>query len=525
MSTNTVGWTAPIASAKVHADPSGVQQASTNFQALLLPGMSTVTPRLRYISLFTAARYYRMEAPGTEEGQIKLEQQLSLDEYFRRFEALVAVCTIHHHLQDGALPTGIVGLRAMRMQLQSQNREIELKSGVQNPPYYIYRGTLGNLRIFDTSEPSDPLFKHAIGLGKAWGIEQAGQLSLALKEGVLPSYVDRGDIAKIDGAFCLCSIPDNSPEQDELIRILFAKGRPLQLSSPFASDNEMIEHTTSYRSLAWRFVLELINHNQDQSLGNYLTLVNLLDSNVMTVDLHPALKDEMIAWRWVAARTFFERGWTGVFQKSIELLKQKRAGLSTGEFIDQTRQLYLDQHRNETVEVLHQEVEKNTHNKDWLKGLFKSEKPRNFLLCILLGLYVAKRDKEVHRGSFLRRLWSAGPIPFSNEDLKVGGEHKSSELWSEIAEKSLLQHFSISLRKMSDGNPDSLLIDFDAGKWRVRDIAFDTQIAQAEGFTRLDIAFGWALQLGLVKELPASTFELTSIGHQCCIDWDQTTNE
>jgi hypothetical protein len=207
MSTSIVGWTAPIAKAKVHADPSGVQQASTNFQALLLPGMSTVTPRLRYISLFAAARYYRMEAARTEEEQIKLEQQLSLDDYFRRFEALVAACTIHHHLQDSAPPNGIVGLRAMRLQLQSQYREIELKSGIQNPPYYIYRGTLSHLRIFNTAKMTDPLFEHAIALGKAWDIEQAGRLGLVLKAGVLPPSIAHEDIAKIDRAFCLCSIP------------------------------------------------------------------------------------------------------------------------------------------------------------------------------------------------------------------------------------------------------------------------------------------------------------------------------
>lgn len=521
MSTNAVGWTAPIASAKVHADPSGVQQASTNFQALLLPGMSTVTPRLRYISLFTAARFYRMEAVRTEDEQRKLKQQLSIEEYLRRFEALVAVCTIHHHLQDTILPDGIVGVRAMRMQLHSQNREIELKSSVQNPPYFIYRGTLNNLRIFNTSESSDPLREHAIALGKSWDIEQAGQLGLALKEGVLPAYIDREDIAKIDKAFCLCSIPDNSSEQDELTRILFAKDLPFQFSSPFASDNEMIKYTASYRSLAWRFVLELIDCNQDQPLGNYLTLTKLLDNSIMTVDRNPALKDEVMAWRWVAARTFFERGWTGIFQKSIEILKQKRVGLSTSELIDQIQQLYLNQHQDETVESLYQEVKKNASNKDWLKVLFTSEQPRDFLLSILLGLYAAKREKDEHCGSFLDRLWFAGPISFSNEDLRAEKGNIVSELWSKIAEEALMQHFSISLRKMSDGNPDSLLIDFDAGKWKVRDSAYDTTIARAEGFTRLDIAFSWAVQLGLVKKLSTDVFQLTSTGHQCCIVWDR----
>ncbi|WP_338256648.1 hypothetical protein [Dictyobacter halimunensis] len=526
MSANMIGWTGPIVSARTHIDPSGVQQASTNFQALLLPGMSTVTQRLRYISLLTAARFYRMKAAKTEEEQIRLEQQLTFDEYFHRFEALVAICSIHHHLQSGGAPSGIVGVQTMKVQLQSQDRKIELKTEVQKLAHSIYRGTLGNLHIFDTSESTDPLFEDAISLGKAWDIEQAGSFSSELKEGVLPKYIDRGDIGKIDEAFCLCSIPDNSPEQAELIRVLFAQGRPLQLSSPFASDNEMIKHTTSYRSLAWRFVLELINHSQGQPLGNYLTLVNLLDSHVAMVNRHPVLNDEMIAWRWVAARTFFERGWTGVFQKSIEILKQKYFGLDADEFTDQMRRFYLGQQddetqENETVESLWQEIEENIYNnRDRLKELSKSEQPRDYLLCILFALYTTKRDQEAHHSSFLGRLWSANPIPFSNETLKVGQKHKACEMWSEIAEKSLMEHFSISLRKMSDGNPDSLIVDFDAGKWRIRDRAFDTQIALADGSTRLDVALSWALQLGLAKKSSTSAFELTPTGRQCCIDWD-----
>ena len=172
------------------------------------------------------------------------------------------------------------------------------------------------------------------------------------------------------------------------------------------------------------------------------------------------------------------------------------------------------------METLHQEVERNIHNKDWLKDLFVRQQPRDFLLSILLGLYVAKLDKEEHLGSFLKRLWSAGPIPFSSEVLQVGEELKASELWSKIAQESLLQHFSISLRKMSDGNPDSLLIDFDAGKWRLRNVALDVSISLAEGSTRLDIAFSWGLQLGLIKKLPQNAYELTPAGLQCCKDRD-----
>src|SRR5258708_30642228 len=97
-----VDWTKSLDVARLHADPSGVQEASTTFQALLFPGMSTQTARLRYISLFAAARYYRMEAGSAAEAQ------LPLSDYLRRLEALIAVSSVRHHIHDNAEPDGIV---------------------------------------------------------------------------------------------------------------------------------------------------------------------------------------------------------------------------------------------------------------------------------------------------------------------------------------------------------------------------------------------------------------------------------
>jgi hypothetical protein len=64
-----VDWTKSLDVARLHADPSGVQEANTTFQALLFPGMSTQTARLRYISLFAAKLSYetriRSQCPVT----------------------------------------------------------------------------------------------------------------------------------------------------------------------------------------------------------------------------------------------------------------------------------------------------------------------------------------------------------------------------------------------------------------------------------------------------------------------------
>lgn len=80
-------WTAPLEVTNLRADPSGVLDTSTVFQATLFPGMSTVTSRLRYISLIAAPRYYRMLAGEA------VETELPLPEHLRRLEALIAVCT------------------------------------------------------------------------------------------------------------------------------------------------------------------------------------------------------------------------------------------------------------------------------------------------------------------------------------------------------------------------------------------------------------------------------------------------
>jgi hypothetical protein len=113
-------WTKSLDVARLHADPSGVQEMSTTFQALLFPGMSTQTARLRYISLLAAARNYHMKL----ESEVNI--QLPLSEYMRRFEALIVVSSVLHHVHDGNEPDGIVGRTAGRN--MSRQETFELKT-------------------------------------------------------------------------------------------------------------------------------------------------------------------------------------------------------------------------------------------------------------------------------------------------------------------------------------------------------------------------------------------------------------
>src|SRR5690242_15300191 len=138
-------WTAPLEITGRRADPSGVLDTSTVFQATLFPGMSTVTLRLRYISLIAAARYYRMLAGEA------VETKLPLFEHLRRLEALIAVCTVLHHQNERVGPTGVIG-RDAAMDM-SRQPEIVLRTPLKRYPYNIYRGTLAALDILDTSRP------------------------------------------------------------------------------------------------------------------------------------------------------------------------------------------------------------------------------------------------------------------------------------------------------------------------------------------------------------------------------------
>lgn len=276
-----VDWTKSLDVARLHADPSGVQDASTTFQALLFPGMSTQTARLRYISLLAAARNYRMKL-GSE-----INVLLPLSEYMRRFEALIAVSSVLHHMHDGNEPDGIVGRTAGRN--MSRQETFELKTGLHNPPYNIYRGTLYNLHIFDTSSMSDPLFQSAQPLGDAWDIKAAGTLGVDIRKGILPASTTRQTVVAIASAFCLGCIPRGSMEQRELVSILFAQQGSSRLSFSFENEEALANHSRNYRSLAWRFLLELVFVSENERLGNHHTLIYILTHDFVPSAEHPAL--------------------------------------------------------------------------------------------------------------------------------------------------------------------------------------------------------------------------------------------
>ena len=73
---------------------------------------------------------------------------------------------------------------------------------------------------------------------------------------------------------------------------------------------------------------------------------------------------------------------------------------------------------------------------------------------------------------------------------------------------------------MWQGNPYSLHVDFENGRWSVPKKALDWSPRPAGAFSRLDIGLGWATQLGLASKI-GQTFALTSLGRQILKRWDE----
>jgi hypothetical protein len=474
--------------------------------------MATVTPNVRYLSLFTAIRYLRKEAGKPAEGQ------LPLSDLWRRVEALIAVSTILHHRDGEEPPTGVVGRgyadRAATLET------IKLETRLQIPPYSIYRGTLGGLGLFDLSTGSDPLFKRAEELGRSWDLSHAGEIGLLLQDGVLPPELPRSLIAAVSSAFCLCRVPDGSLEQRALITLLFAIGS--RVDRPVFEEEE--RRLNGIRVASWRLLLELVAVSGGRRLVRQHLMGRLLESDLLSLPLIKPLADCLLVWRWVAARSFFERGWTLIFNRTLGLLRGEREGLSSGMLRDAITAFYLARHQDEPVSSIVEEARQHLESSAWLIELFRRGDPRDCLLLIIGSILAAQQDHERTRSGLLETLWRSQAIPLAAQEQRlrgaITGRMSSSQLYADLSEETIVQHVHTALRKMSQGNPDSLHVDFDNGRWIVPPKALDWHPRPAEAFSRLDIALGWSLQLGLAEE-DADCYSLTSLGMQVRRQWDE----
>jgi hypothetical protein len=473
--------------------------------------MATVTPNVRYISLFAAVRYLRQQAGDDAAKEIPLR------ELWRRVEALIAASSVLHHENPDEIPLGIIG-RGYADEV-AKRETIPLATDLQNPPYNIYRGSLGALGLFDLGTASDPLYPAAESLARAWDPGQAGEMGDLLKKGVLPPELPRSVIRSVAGAFCLCRVPDGSREQQETINLLFGLG--LRARAPSFREDE--QNGLGMRVASWRLLLKLVVCSEGRPLQGEYLMARVLEPDVVRMPLIGSLMNSLLVWRWVAARSFLERGWTVIFSQTLGLLRGTEVGLSSAHLREMAEEAFR-RHSDEGADDLLREAKENFRSPSWLVELFRRRERRDCLRMIMAGLLAAKEDRDNHGLDVLTTLFERHAVPFASEDQRLSSAllrgASASELYAEISEDTLVQHVRTALRKMRLGNPDSLHVDYDDGRWIVPTKALNWHPLPASAGSRLDIGLGWATQLGLVARAGQS-YALTALGWDVRERWDR----
>ncbi len=507
------GWTDYLPVSQLRADPSGVQGAGTTFQAILLPGMSTQTANVRYVSLFAAARLHR-----TRAGE-QAASGVSWRDYLRRLEALIAVASVLHHEQSGEPPLGIIGRNHAGGLAEADIPTLDLK--LAQPPYNIYRGSLAALRVMDISHSSDQLNESAIPLGEAWSVDATEPLKPYVLRGSLPASLPRDVIKDVAPAFCLCGVPEKSPEQLQLARWLLALDhpRPLPTYEPDSPGDDI-----AWRSVSWRLALELVRFLPGPALNAEQLMARILAPDLDAGAAPPPLSACLALWRWVAARAFFERGWTYTFDRALRLLRAFPEGLSPHALRTAMVERYVDLERDEPLRGVADESYVEWEDPKWLAERFAVSTPRDHVSLLCAGIHAADAGRTRGPG-LLGDIWGRWAIPFEQEARRLRERLEagvpSSTYWAEIAEVSLIEHLQSSLRKMRMGNPDSRLLDFDEGRWVIpqKSLAL-THPYPSGGWSRLDQALSWARQLGLLQE-DGEGWHLTPLGAHLCDEWDE----
>lgn len=506
-------WTKPLPISQQRSDPSGASTASTEYQADLLSGMSTQTGRARYISLFAMARGFH-----TAAGQ-RAEHPLAFTTLLRRLEALIGVCTVRHH-QGEATPTGIIGSGDSRA--LATRDEITLALKLTRPAYDVYFGPLAALGLFDDvnyRRDEAPLYQGARPLAESWDAAAAGPLGAALAKGTLPERVPRAWVDEHAAAFCLCRVPSGSAEETALVRRFFALDAA---QAGDATENDL------RRSASWRLLLELVRRTPQAKLENRDTIIRLLQPDLAALageddTLSPRLRQSLIHWRWVAARTLMEHGWTHAFMLAFQRLLGTRDGFGSSELRAELGQGFDD--TGGLLAEFDAEVRARDESAAWLAERFAGGSSLDGLALLLAGLHHAMRDRARYDDREMDTLWSAGDIPFKDlagmVDRAIQRGEPASGLWADVGETSLAEHMRISLRKMSTGLPDSLIVDFDDQRWLVPAKARTVPLYPARAYTRLDTALWWAREIGLVTSTPSGVNTLTSAADAICAEWDE----
>jgi len=515
MSVPRHGWTKSLRIANLRADPSGVQDSGTVLQTLLLPGMSTVTRNIRYISLFTAAQYWRHEASKNGKKIAEFRQ------FSRKLEALIALSSTLHHEDTRQVPNYVVGRNFANSEIAKVS--LKLDTGVQIPAYTIYRGTLGDLGIFNLNSAGDPLFERAIPIGQAWDIDLAGPIGALIKNGFLPERISRQNLKDVAKAFCLCRVPTNSKEQRVLTNLLFGLNETVQM--PDYDEGIWNREGTGTRVASWRLLLELINQSPGRRLDTHYLMTRLLEPDLLEIPLSQTLKANLFLWRWVSARSLFEIGWTIAFNQAFEVVKSSHDGIGNIELIEKIREQYRLEFGHHELADIKRQVDLKLNSGIWLAEEFEKATPKSCIELMIAGAFISHEDLESAQQKILFMADSERDIPFKLERERINrflqDKQLAEQYWAEIASEALVQHTRIAMRKLSQGNPDTQHVEFEDGRWMLLPGRENWDPQRSTGFSRLDIGMGWLLQLGLINEGDDGSWTLTKYGLETLNLWDE----
>lgn len=198
----------------------GLRAPAQNLSLGLLDGITTVTPRIRYIALraWIAKSYVDARLPN---------EPRAFDAFSSRIETAIALGNV---VADRAV-TGVVGANEAAARVDSEDQDLSLDRLVHQPAVSLYAGASEDLGVTFESESGIPGLTEERGLPLAESVAQTLSSSSFLTE--LAQGEDVASVARSDlgSVAALVSVGEIPPEEGSRLRkvLLPSEPRPQEL--------------------------------------------------------------------------------------------------------------------------------------------------------------------------------------------------------------------------------------------------------------------------------------------------------
>lgn len=224
-------------SLRVGLNPLGMQNAATDAYANLLPGLNNVSGRIRYYSFYC----WLFENYYIQNKNISLKDQR---EYIRKAEYLLALINAMNNDSEG-----IPGINYALTKIESTQQEFNLREGIYNSKgktdktYWqyssgifgqYYAGVARDLAIIGNLEGAEQLYAiknngdyiNGKILAEAFNENISIERKNIFFECIKKEYVSRDSVKYLLQEFNMKLIPENTREQEMLIKMLLQKDYP-----------------------------------------------------------------------------------------------------------------------------------------------------------------------------------------------------------------------------------------------------------------------------------------------------------